>query len=158
MITNRGTIDADGVLRFERRYDATVEEVWSALTDPDQLARWFFRQTIEPRVGGATVFHWGDNRSEGTVLEYEPPKTLAYEWGGEDGQPWRVRWQLTPDGDGTMLVFQHFLPDAVRDGSLAPGWHWHLDRLDGHLGGEFPPPEPVDSDEHFEELQAYYAS
>jgi uncharacterized protein YndB with AHSA1/START domain len=27
-------------IRFERRYDFTPEEVWSALTEPDRLTRW----------------------------------------------------------------------------------------------------------------------
>ena len=37
-----------GVVRIEDRFDAAIDEVWSALTDPTRLARWY-GETGEPR-------------------------------------------------------------------------------------------------------------
>ena len=42
--TERGLVsETDGLytLLIRRTYDASPEELWGALTDPDRLARWF---------------------------------------------------------------------------------------------------------------------
>ncbi len=36
-----GTADGKGVVRVEDRFDADIETVWSALTDPSRLASWW---------------------------------------------------------------------------------------------------------------------
>ena len=33
--------DGHGVVRIEDRYDTGIDDLWSALTDPGRLARWF---------------------------------------------------------------------------------------------------------------------
>jgi len=33
--------DGKGVVRIEDRYDTDIEDLWSALTDPARLARWY---------------------------------------------------------------------------------------------------------------------
>ena len=33
--------DGAGVVRIEDRYDTGIDDLWSAITDPDRLARWF---------------------------------------------------------------------------------------------------------------------
>jgi uncharacterized protein YndB with AHSA1/START domain len=35
-----GSADGKGVIRMEDRYDTDVADLWSALTQPDRLARW----------------------------------------------------------------------------------------------------------------------
>jgi uncharacterized protein YndB with AHSA1/START domain len=50
----RLTVDGDrAVLNFERRLPFPVDVVWSAITDPDERARWFGETTIEPYEGGS---------------------------------------------------------------------------------------------------------
>jgi hypothetical protein len=46
-----------------------------------------------------------------------------------------LRWELRPDGAGTLLSFSSTveLPDEYRAMVLA-GWHWHLDSLASFLG------------------------
>ena len=49
--SSAGALRPDGTLcgvRFERLYKATAEELWSALTRPEQLARW-----LTPRHPGS---------------------------------------------------------------------------------------------------------
>jgi uncharacterized protein YndB with AHSA1/START domain len=154
MITGTGRIAEDGTLRFDRRYDAAVEDVWSALTDPDGLGRWLYRSRFEPKAGGAMWTEGGDEVQHGTVLVWEPPNALEYEWASQGEPPWQLRWELQPDGDGTMLVLRQIEPDPRADPSFAAGWHWHLDRLEQHLAGR--DPAPVETDAHFDELMAYY--
>ena len=151
-------IELDGrpAVRFRRRYPVSRTELWSALTDPDRTARWAFRSTFEPRAGGAVRFDYGEaGSSEGTVLVWDEPSVLEYEWATDTELPWRIRFELTEDGDGTLLTFDHLLPDPANP-DFAAGWHWHLDRLATHLEGRIPP--EVDSDEHFEALQLHYRS
>jgi uncharacterized protein YndB with AHSA1/START domain len=156
-MTDRGRVvvsDGRTILRFVRRFPTSREDVWSAITDADRTARWSFRAEMEPRAGGALRFDLGDHgEGVGTVLEWDEPSVLEYEW-GEPGSEWRVRFELTDDGEGgTVLTFNHLLPDPS-DPSFAAGWHWHLDRLSLHLAGGVP--ADVVSDEHFDDLLADY--
>lgn len=149
-------IDLGGrrAVRFRRRYPVSRAELWSAITDPERTARWAFRTVLEPRSGGALRFDYGEGGSaEGTVLEWREPSVLEYEWDTDGEMPWRVRFELTEDGEGTLLTFDHLLPDATNP-DFAAGWHWHLDRLAVLVGGGDPP--AVESDEHFEALQRQY--
>ncbi len=144
------------VLRFVRTYPVSREEVWSAITAADRTARWSFRAEMEPRTGGALRFDLGEyGTADGTILEWAEPSVLEYEWGEPDSE-WRIRFELADDGEGgTVLTFDHFLPDPT-DASFAAGWHWHLDRLAVHLAGDVP--AEVASDAHFDELMASYKS
>lgn len=152
-------IDVAGrrVVRFTRRYSVSRKELWAAIIEPDRMARWAFRAEMEPRRGGTLRFDFDEaGVSEGTILEWDEPSVLEYEWATDTETPWRVRFELTSDGDrGTLLTFDHLLPDASNPG-FAAGWHWHLDRLTLHLAGS--EPAAVASDEHFDTLlQSYRA-
>jgi uncharacterized protein YndB with AHSA1/START domain len=135
------TVNGQPTLRFERRLAHSPEKVWKALTDPAELSHWFpqdlegsftpggalrfvFRGT-PPTLGGKVITDF-----KGEVLELDPPRVLAYTW-GED----TLRWSLTPDGEGCLLVFTDTLAErgkAARDGA---GWHVCLDALQAQLGG-----------------------
>ncbi|MDA0352837.1 MAG: SRPBCC family protein [Chloroflexi bacterium] len=150
-------IDLGGrrAVRFTRRYSVSRAELWSAITDPDRMARWAYRGALEPRSGGKLTFDYGEGGgAEGTVLEWDEPSVLEYEWGTDTEMPWRIRFELTSEGDdGTLLTFDHFLPDPAAP-EFAAGWHWHLDRLAMHLGGTEPP--DAESDAHFDALLERY--
>ncbi len=45
--------DGVGVVRIEDRYDTTVDALWSAITDPARLARWYGQVEGDLRKGGA---------------------------------------------------------------------------------------------------------
>ncbi len=153
-------IDVGGrqVVRFTRRYAVSRTELWAAITEPDRMARWAFRAEMEPRTGGTLRFDFDEaGVSEGTILEWDEPSVLEYKWATDTETPWRIRFELTSDGGGgTVLTFDHLLPDASNP-SFAAGWHWHLDRLATHLTGS--EPADVETDEHFDDLlESYRAS
>ena len=149
-------IDVGGrsVVRFTRRYPVSREELWSALTEPDRMARWAFRGELEPRNGGSLRFDYGEaGGADGTVLVWDEPSVLEYEWDGH-GMEWRIRFELVSDGeDATLLTLDHLLPDPSMP-EFAAGWHWHLDRLATLAAGGVP--AEVDSDEHFDALLEQY--
>jgi uncharacterized protein YndB with AHSA1/START domain len=122
------TPDQDAIIS-EIQIAAPPERVFEALTQSDQLARWwttpecpleFFE--MDARGGGrwhfktkpsATVTVNGMNEFEaiGEVLEFDPPRLLAYTWiaNWHEDKLRRtvVRWELTPAGGGTKVKVTH---------------------------------------------------
>jgi uncharacterized protein YndB with AHSA1/START domain len=148
--------DGDGrlALRYERHYEATPEEVWSAFTEPESIRRWLFADaTLEPRVGGELRLDWTEGRVEGSVLVWEPPRLLEIEWLEPDLQS-IVSVEISASEKGALLVLEHrslTVEPALRVG---PGWHAHLDVLGELLAGRA---GTVDEwREHFESLRPSY--
>ncbi len=44
--------DGKGVVRMEDSFDTDIDDVWSALTDPSRLARWYGEVEGDLRLGG----------------------------------------------------------------------------------------------------------
>jgi uncharacterized protein YndB with AHSA1/START domain len=122
------TIDGRPALRFERRLAHSVERVWRAITEPDELEAWFVaRPEWKPEVG--ETFNAMDQ--DGEITDVEPPNLLAWNWGGE-----LFRFELSPDGDGCRLVFTHVFDERKYGAQHATGWEVHFARLDSLLAGE----------------------
>jgi uncharacterized protein YndB with AHSA1/START domain len=140
-----GTLVIDGdraTLRFERWYPHPVDRVWRAISDPDEMATWFPSNVEgERRVGSDLVFDDGAQRAaadeageptradgpmfRGRVVVHDPPHVFSFTWGGE-----LLRFELSPDGDGTRLLFTQVLSHpsvAARNGA---GWDACLRELD----------------------------
>ena len=137
MDTSYETIDGRPVLRFERRIGHPVAAVWTALTEPDELARWF-PSTIAgelrqgERLGFSFPEHDEASDMEGQVTDFDPPRELGFYW-GED----HLRFELAPAGDGTgtdlrLTVLLDSAAKAARDGA---GWAVCLQSLDALLSG-----------------------
>src|SRR5256885_5258215 len=128
------TQDGQQVLRFVRRLDHPIERVWTALTEPDELIGWLAAAEVDLDAG-RFVLHWqneGGPTMDAKITALSAPNLLEYE-GDPHG---RLRWELTPDGSATLLIFTatgHYPADQV---ALAlAGWHWHLAALTGSLRG-----------------------
>lgn len=139
-------------LRFTRRLAHPQENVWRALTEPEQLAAWFPTTIVGDRVVGAPLrfdFRDGEYPSfEGEMRAYEPPSRLGFRW-GEDS----LRFELRTEEGGTVLTLVDELSDhgkAARDGA---GWHECLAKLDRHLDGDDRSIEPAD---RWDAAQAVY--
>ncbi len=122
------------MLNFERRLPFPVEVVWSAITDPHEREQWFGETTIEAREGGADR-HGRDRahrcrprrkRMTGRILVWDPPHVLEHEWKQPIVEDGVVRYELHPDGDGTLLRSATAASaSATRAGSSAahtPSW------------------------------------
>ncbi|RYY97462.1 MAG: SRPBCC domain-containing protein [Chitinophagaceae bacterium] len=101
-------------LVFERRFDAPPATVWKALTDKEEMRRWYFHlEAFRPEAGFAFSFVGGPPDGiqyvhRCVVTEAVPERVLAHTWEyeGYSGSS-TVRWELTPDGDGTLLRLSH---------------------------------------------------
>jgi uncharacterized protein YndB with AHSA1/START domain len=125
-------------VRFERLYDFTPDELWSALTDPQRLQRWLAdTPRFEGREGGAVTIAFDEGTTDGRVLTWDEPRVLEYEWRfpGEDESV--VRFELHPQEAGTLLVLDHRRLGRDAGTGYSAGWHAHLDALAGEieLGG-----------------------
>jgi uncharacterized protein YndB with AHSA1/START domain len=122
------------VLRFERHLPGSIETVWHAVTDPDEMRAWFpTRVEIDEWKVGAALTHHFDQHDipslSGSVLEWDPPRRVAFTWGADT-----IGFALTaaPDGSTIFVLTEELSPNhAARN---AAGWDACLDRL--QLGGE----------------------
>jgi uncharacterized protein YndB with AHSA1/START domain len=135
---DRGTyVEYEGrpAVRFERRYAHSAERVWAAVSEPGELARWFPSHVeLEPRAGGRITFSGDPNMppSTGTVLAYDPPRRLAFTWGGDE-----LHLIVEPDGgDACTLTLVNVLETRDTAARNAAGWAVCLAELDKHLSGD----------------------
>jgi uncharacterized protein YndB with AHSA1/START domain len=141
------TVEGRPALRFERRLDHSPERVWRAITEPDELRRWFVASVDwKPEVGQS----FEAMEQTGEIVEAERPRVFAYTWGGD-----LLRFELTPDGSGCVLVFTHVFDDRALGAQHATGWDLHLDRLGATLDGR--EVSDVELMEGFAELHERYA-
>jgi uncharacterized protein YndB with AHSA1/START domain len=127
---------------------APPERVYTALTDPQQLMRWWRGEDtckaklweMDPRVGGRWRFETADPtenvvvngisdfKANGEILEYGPPRVLAYtwiaNWHNQPGRTTLVRWELTPVGKGTRVKVTHsgLAEEPVARKDYSGGW------------------------------------
>jgi uncharacterized protein YndB with AHSA1/START domain len=138
------TADQDAIVS-EIFIAAPPERVFQALIDPREVRQWWTSKqcpiesfALDPRLGGRwsydtsqgalTVNGVSHFHCEGEVLEFDPPRRLAYSWiANWHDQPSRrtvVRWELFPSAKGTRVKMTHSgladLPKARQDYSR--GW------------------------------------
>ncbi len=129
-------------ITLRRTYDAPIDDVWDALTDPERIGRWFLPVSGEYGIGGRFQF---EGNAGGTILACERPNRLRVSWGfgemdGADGSELELR--LSPVGDdSTMFELEHtaVVPDEMWDqfgpGAVGVGWEGGLLGLSFHLHG-----------------------
>lgn len=131
-------VEGGSVVRFERHLPYTVDDVWASLTEPKKLEEWLAAAEIELTEGGRiqlTFANTGDVIN-GKVMQVQASSILAYTWNSEDANESLVRWELTPEADGCLLVLTHTIRVPERLSYMLAGWHVHLDLLEETLAGE----------------------
>jgi uncharacterized protein YndB with AHSA1/START domain len=148
-------------LVFERRLRHPPEAVWKAITEPEQLAKWYMTKArIEGKVGGMIDFWSGISQFHvtGKVLSWDPPHLFEFEWIVEPrrelpkGEQAVIRWELIPDGDETLLKLTHSHLTRQTSMGFSSGTHAFLDRLEAQLD-KTPLPDFV---ERVEEMRSSY--
>jgi uncharacterized protein YndB with AHSA1/START domain len=155
-MSDYAVVTAPGTVRIERLLPGSIERLWSYLTDPDKRAQWFAAGDMELKVGGRVQLVFrnseltrnddpapakyaaeaGEVVMTSRIVECEPPRVLAYTFGGETSV---VRFELTPRGNKVQLVITHGgLENFDGMTSIAGGWHTHLDILGARLEGREP--------------------
>ena len=140
--SNLGQVKVEGdhaTLIFERHLPHPVEVVWKAITEPNELSKWYLPEAkIERRLGGNVYFSSGQGDVTGTILVWDPPHIFEHEWlvdrlGYPKGEYGVIRWELVSAGQETILKLTHRKLPSKSARSFAPGAHAVLDRLEAHL-------------------------
>ena len=98
----------------EQKLGASIDAVWRAITEKDQMCQWFFESIEEfsPERGFETRFSVdADGKTYvhlWKVTELVPGRKIVYNWKyvGYPGESF-VSWELKEDGAGTLLTFSH---------------------------------------------------
>jgi len=151
MTTAHITPDQDAVVS-EIDIAAPPDRVFQALTTADELKRWFRSPEcppkfweMDPRLGGRYAYATekgsmvvngvSEFECHGEILEYDPPRILAYtwlaNWHEDAAHRTTVRWQLTPTKAGTHVTVKHsgLSHEAVARKDYAGGWPGVLEML-----------------------------
>lgn len=128
----------------------SLEAVWRAITEVNQMTKWFFEpiEEFKAEVGFETQFNI---HHEGTdylhlwkILEVVPQSRIVYDWRYE-GLPGEttVTWELSEAEEGTTLKLTHSGLDSFPDDDRAftrestqAGWDYFVrDSLKAYLEG-----------------------
>lgn len=121
-----------------------VEVVWRALTEAEELRRWFpVDARVEPGPGGSVWLSWGPGSEAQSRIEIWDPKRrlrLVSEWPGGEGTPIRmaVDFYLEAAGGSTVLRLVHSGFGASSDWddqytATESGWCYFLFNLKHYL-------------------------
>jgi uncharacterized protein YndB with AHSA1/START domain len=119
---------------------AAPERVWGALTQQDEIVRWWSDEArVKPEVGSVGEFRF---RSPAGVLQFEVAgldEGSKVHWISRNGPPsWAgtsVSWQLTPVQNGTQVIFTHdgFAQVDKSYEQTRGNWEYFLDSLKSYL-------------------------
>lgn len=151
--------DGNGVVRMEDRFDTDIDDVWSALTEPSRLARWYGEVEGDLRPGGeyrARIFASGWEGT-GRVDACEPPRRLLLTMRDAEPQPGQpdetvIEATLAADGDQTILVLEERGMPIDLLAAYGSGIQVHVEDLAAHLAGR----ERCDADARWNELIPAY--
>lgn len=120
---------------IERTYNAPVKKLWKAITDKNEMKKWYFDlKEFKPEVGFEFEFNGGPPekiyRHLCKVTEVNPAKKITYSWryDGYEGNSF-VTWELFEEGNKTKLRLTHAgletfpasNPDLAKE-NFAAGW------------------------------------
>lgn len=132
LVNDGGSIFGPGVgpdvpvknLRQTVKFKAAPQDVYDALADPKQHARFTGAPAKMERRPGGKFAYWAGDLS-GIVLELIPPKRIVLAWrssGWEEGSYSIASFQIEKAGTGTKLTFEQFGIPAADYEDIADGW------------------------------------
>jgi uncharacterized protein YndB with AHSA1/START domain len=147
--------DGKGVVRMEDRFDTTIEDLWSALTDPTRLGRWYGEIEGDLRLGGEYRARLYASGWEGTgrIDVCEPPHRLVVStYGPERAGEGIIEVTLATDGSHTNLVWEERGMPLDLIAAYGAGIQVHVEDLAAHVAGR----GRVDAQARWKELMPAY--
>ena len=150
--------NGEGIVQMEDRYDTDIDDLWSAMTDPERLVRWWGKVDGDLRPGGEFRFVI-PNALEGVgrVDACDPPRQLSVTMRDEDPRPGQpaetvLEARLTAEGDQTVLVVEERGLPLHLLAAYGAGIQIHVENLADHLAGR----ERGDDEARWSELLPAY--
>jgi uncharacterized protein YndB with AHSA1/START domain len=122
---------------IEKSFDSKIDVVWKAITDKDEMKKWYFHMSdFKPEVGFEFQFEGKSEKStyihNCRVIEVIPGRKLTHTWSyeGYEGLSF-LTIELSPDGPSTIFrlthegvdTFPQDDPDFSRE-SFEAGWKY----------------------------------
>lgn len=87
------------------RIAAPIAKVWAAVTEPEQISRWFGRAQFDGRHAGALgTLTWPDRDPIPVRIEaVDEPRSVSYRWGNDDASG--VVPETLDDAHSTVFTF-----------------------------------------------------
>jgi uncharacterized protein YndB with AHSA1/START domain len=102
----------NGPIIIEREFNVPVERVWKAITNKNEMKKWYFDfAEFKPETGFEFSFIGGDEKKYVhlcRITEVDPERKLSYTWRyeGFEGTS-KVSFLLTPENGKTILTLTH---------------------------------------------------
>jgi uncharacterized protein YndB with AHSA1/START domain len=152
------SVDGEGVVRMEHRFDIGIDDLWGALTDPARLGHWFGEVSGELSQGGEFRVRIAlSGERTGKVEACEPPRHLLLTMCDPDPQPSQpeetvIDAQLIAEGARTRLVWEERGMPVNLLPAYGAGIQIHVEHLADHIRGR----EPRDVEARWNELFPAY--
>ena len=156
--------DNGGIVRIEDVFDTDADDLWSAITQPERLARWYGEIEGDLTVGGLyTMYLQGPGLyGVGRIETCEPPRHLRVV-SAETDESWRLgddlpdldgfaEVTLTRDGERTTLVIETGWMPVDQIAFYGVGWQLHVEHLAAYLAGS----DNYDEQARWQELEPSY--
>ena len=157
-MSDRAEVINESTVRFTRRFQASQEQVWDFLVNPQKRKLWLCAGDweLDPRGRATMIFdnqalsdpddhpprRYADDRvvHEGQLRSVEPPHFLELLWVEHDGSRSEVRVELEREQSEVVLRLTHSkLTNQDMLSGVCAGWHAHLDRWLAVAHGLEPP-------------------
>jgi uncharacterized protein YndB with AHSA1/START domain len=108
--------------------EASPEEVFPYLVQPDLLVRWLGTWAdVDPEPGGSFAVDMGETPVRGSYVAVEPPHRVVFTWGipGNEEMPAgssTVEIVLRSEGDATVVELTHRALPVARQSDHRQGW------------------------------------
>jgi uncharacterized protein YndB with AHSA1/START domain len=145
------TEESGHVVRIERTFAASAEDVFDAWTNPEVMRRWFhcapdwdtLEAEVDLRVGGKirVVMRKPDGtevEAQGEYMLIDRPHRLVMTWTFDDDPSNEQLIELSfsqSEGSTTVLMVNSGISTDERRNAQDWGWHGCLDELDRVLAG-----------------------
>lgn len=137
MNTKKGVVtnEPDGYkVAFKRVLNHPIENVWKAITDPQELKYWFTDIEMDFKPGGKMIIRFRDEAktaSNGEVVKIAAPHRFEWTWEGE-----LAVFELKKiDNNKTELTFTYSKMAKDYAVNAPAGFHLLMDRLEDRLNG-----------------------
>jgi uncharacterized protein YndB with AHSA1/START domain len=139
---------------ISQSYDAPLDDVWDACTNPERIPRWFLPVSGDLRLGGRYQL---EGNAGGTIERCDPPTSFAATWEFGGGISW-IELRLKPESEArTRFELEHIAVPGddphwqqFGPGAVGIGWDLAIMGLTLHLSSG----APVDSAEAMQWLSS----
>lgn len=131
---------------ISQTYNASVDDVWDACTNPERIPRWFLPISGDLRLHGKYQL---EGNAGGTIEHCDPPRSFAATWEFDGAVSWIEVRLSTQSSERTRFELEHIVVEDEHWAQFGPGakglgWDGALLGLSLHLrSGEAVDPAAV---------------